>query len=217
MLKPVRGGDNRIFSTIRSKYNSMLRDCTKINSQNGKKSRVIKEEEYDVFVEVVMNDNSIDHESKLLVGILCSTGIRITEALTLTVGQINLETNRIRQIEIQKKRLKTLKLDKPIHPAFIEYLKKSIEGKNPESIIVNIENRFIALRRMKKYFGMGCHDFRHSFCNYFLSKNDKQGLERMTKIMGWSSLASSFSYSQNCDLDREIDNFFEVKTKKIAA
>lgn len=213
----LRGGDNRKYKIIRSRYSNLLRECTKINSIKGKKSVVIKEEAFDAFVQLVITDENIDKETRLLIGLLCSTGLRITEVLGLKVNQIDLDNNRIRAVHIQKKRTKGLKLDKPIHPAFINFLKDAIKHLEPEDTIVHVENRFIALRRLKKYLDMGCHDFRHSYINYFLSKNKKQGLDRITKIMGWSSLASSFSYCQNCDLDKELDNFFGETEEKMAA
>lgn len=202
--------DNRVYKMIRTDYDHFFRECPKVNSSVGKKSRVIKEELYEEFILKVLADERLDMDSRALLAILTSSGVRISEALALKVSQLDFSVNRIRNVIIQKKRNKDMRLDKALHPLAIGFLAKFIEGKPSEALLLPFDTRHQAYRRLNRYFGTTPHDFRHSIVNYFLMKQgQKNGLERITKLMGWSGLASAYNYSQNADLDRELDNFFK--------
>ncbi len=200
--------NNRIYKLIRNEYDLFFRECPKVNSSVGKKSRVVKEEFYEQFIQRVLSDARIDNETKALISILTSSGLRISEALSLKVSQLDFETTRIRSVIIQKKRNKDMRLDKALHPLVIEFLKGFIGSKGGDEMLFDYSTRHQASRRLTRYFGTTPHDFRHSVANYWLSKNGQRGLERLTRLMGWSSLASAYNYSQNCDIDKELDSFF---------
>lgn len=201
--------NNRIFKKIRNKYESYFRVSPKVNSAKGKFSKILKEETYEDYIKAVLEDNDIDIQTKALIGLLCSTGLRISEVLHIKVNQLNFEALRVERVLILKKRIREMRLTKPLHPVVIEFLKKFIEGKQGEDSVLSFDNRHQAFRRLDRYFGTGCHDYRHSFIAYFLSKNRHQGLERITAIQGWSSVSMAYTYS-NVDTTKEIDNFFKM-------
>lgn len=198
-----------MFKEIRQEYQNYFRECPKINSSVGRKSTIIKETLYSEFLRTVLLDERIDEQSRLLSGVLASTGLRITEVLHLHRNQIDLAQKKIKGILVQKKRNAEVRIDKPLHPDFIPFLTAFLEKHQGEYLFEGF-NRFQAIRRMKKYFGMDCHSWRHSFVNYFLFNNQNQGLERITKIMSWSSFSSAYAYAQNADIDQELANFFKT-------
>lgn len=201
--------DNRIYKTIRNKYEHFFRVSPKVNSAKGKHSRIIKSDMYDSYVKTVLNDEEICLQTRALVALLCSTGCRITEVLNLRVDQLNFEAKRVERILILKKRIREIRLQRPIHPYALEFLQKYVEGKKGDDYILNFENRHQAFRRLERYFDCGCHDYRHSFIAYFLASKNGQSLEKVTNIMGWSSVSMAYVYS-NVDTTQEVDTFFQM-------
>ena len=198
-------GDNRIFKTIRTRYEEFFRMSPKVNSEYGKMSKLIIEEKYAEFFKTVVADSEIDPDSKALVALL-STGCRISEVLSMEINQINFQASRVDRVFILKKRKRDLRLNKPLIPVVLDFLKEYTEGRNPEEKIVNLTSRHQAFRRLEKYFGLHPHDLRHAFVSYSLSRS--KSLEKITAIQGWSSVSMAYTYA-NVDTAKEVDDFFK--------
>jgi integrase len=199
--------NNRIFKKIRDRYEHFFRVSPKVNSSQGKYSKLIKEDLYTEYFQTVLADPEIDMETKKLVALL-TTGLRITEVMHIKVNQLNLEALRVERVLILKKRKQDLRLTKPLHPVVVEFLRTAVNNKSGDDFILEFPNRHQPFRRLNRYFGTGCHDYRHSFVSYFLKKNKNQGLEKITAIQGWSNVAMAYNYA-NVDTTAEVDNFFK--------
>lgn len=203
--------NNRIFKTIRQRYEVFFRMSPKVNSQKGTYTKIIKEDLYGQYFQTVLADPEIDRDTKALVALLTS-GLRITEVLFLKANQINLEAMKVERVLILKKRNKDLRLTKPLHPVVVEFLRDYLKDKKADQLAVEFNNRHQPFRRLSRYFGTNCHAYRHSFVAYYLKKSKAsgqgQGLERITAIQGWSNVAMAYTYA-NVDTTVEVDNFFK--------
>lgn len=198
-------GDNRVFKVIRNRYEEFFRLSPKVNSEYGKMSRLITEERYAEFFTTVMADPEIDRETKALVALL-STGCRISEVLSIEVNQLNFQASRVERVYILKKRKRDLRLNKPLIPVVVEFLKEFTQGREGTEKVLSFTSRHQPFRRLEKYFGLHPHDLRHAFVSYFLSRS--KSLEKITAIQGWSSVSMAYTYA-NVDTAKEVDDFYK--------
>ncbi|MCB0391807.1 MAG: tyrosine-type recombinase/integrase [Bdellovibrionales bacterium] len=203
------------YSRCRDKFQKYFRAVPKVNSKTGRSSTVIRLGMYTDFVKEISSCSILESEPevKVLLLVLYSTGIRISEALRLKVGQVNIQKRRITQIKLSKKR-RDFYMDKPIHPQALEKLAQFLEGKGSnENLFPNIADRFQARRRIRAYLGdLTTHDTRHSFIsravNEGSAKKEKYTTAELAKMCGFERLENATTYL-NVETDVLFDEMFD--------
>lgn len=138
-----------------------------------------------------------NHEHRMLCDFLWKSGVRISEAVSLTKGNIDFE-HYLMTVKWLKSR-KYLERVVPIHPLLAEVLQVYTATMNKEQRVFPI-SRQRGWQITTKYFGGNPHMFRHSFAvNWLRCGGDVVTLHR---ILGHSKIQTTMEYLKIVPVDQ---------------
>lgn len=164
-----------------NKYEHFFFESQKASSQKGTKIQILKSEMLTEFMNKIANDNDIDIDTKIMIGLLLSGGARVSEALAINMRDISIKSGQIIvKIEVLKLKTKTQR-EIVVHPALFSVFEKKIASKRyneqlfTERATKRSESKTLSARQvnrnLKKYFGnISAHSFRHANVAFLMSK-----------------------------------------------
>ena len=171
------------------------RDLTNQSNNVNPQKELPKYWDRDYIVNTISDIKNPRH--KMLMQVLWFTGCRVTEAVSLTKGQIDFKNYTI-TIRWQKNR-KFLYRNIPLHPRLKELLELYTSPMKHDSLIFPI-SRQRAWQLVKKYLRGHPHQFRHSFAvNWLRCGGDIIILSRM---LGHAKVQSTMEYLKIVPLDQ---------------
>jgi len=130
-----------------------------------------------------------NYKHKMLIKFLWMTGVRITEAVNLTKGDIDFE-NYVMQVKWLKSRKYNFR-NVPLHPAIIDVLQLYTASLKDSDRVFPI-TRQRAYQITKKYLDGSPHQLRHSFAVNWLRCNGD--LTILHRILGHSKIQTTMEY-----------------------
>lgn len=152
-------------------------------------------------------ENIKNAKHQMLIRFLWMSGVRITEAVNLTNGDIDFQnyTMKVKWLKNRKYNYRNV----PIHPALRNFLSLYCGTMKADSLVFPI-SRQRAWQLTKKYLGGHPHQLRHSFAvNWLRSDGDVVTLSR---ILGHSKIQTTMEYLKIVPIDQGKElmkiNFF---------
>lgn len=199
---------SRMVYILRSFYNFATRQELVLNNIAARVDSVkvqqlertfLCDEEFEALVSVIMND---------LVRILCytlfMTGLRIKEALDLTLQDVDLEGKIIRVRHGKGNKSRIIPIGDRLFPILCRYVKESrpksksskfFATKVSGQLSASMANKTIkqAVSQLRWNKRVTCHVLRHSFASHLVRNN--VNIVRVQKLLGHSSLKTTSIYT----------------------
>lgn len=203
---------NKILDGVKDRYRPFVSIENRIKSNDGRHVTLIKPDDFESFLTTLCKDEEIHSEIKVLISIILSTGLRISEALSLqrcsfekgSTGSLYLYSRVAKKKDfVERKSI--------IHPLVSDLIKEWTHKFRSFDKIFSID-RHQALYAIKVGLGesFDCHSFRHSHISYLLFKK-KLTIEQVAELVKLSPEAVRF-YT-HVDPTNLLDELYGVDRK----
>ena len=144
-----------------------------------------------------------NHKHKMLLQFLWMTGVRITEAISITKGCLDFENYTV-TIKWQKNRRWNSR-NIPLYPNLKDMLQIYTATMTYEEKVFPM-TRQMAFKMCKQYMGGSPHKFRHSFAVNWLRQGGK--LTTLSQMLGHSDIKTTMIYTKLVprDIGRELQS-----------
>ena len=206
------------MNKVNAKYERFFFESRCITSNVDKRIPVLDPINLRSCLETLISDQDVEDETKLLIGLLFSGGMRISEALNLKRSDFNRDNSGTytAKVSVLKKRKKNIERDASIHPLLNGLLAEKLASKRYNESLFRERatkrspakelKRQNALKKIKKVFGKGMtnHSLRHS--NVALLLHLKYTATQIGRILEMTT--SNVQFYSHVNASREMKNVF---------
>jgi integrase/recombinase XerD len=171
-------GDDKVLQVFKTK--NLTKSLRKVNT--------VKYLDYELVMGVI---NEIDNlRDRMLLTFLLNTGLRITEAISIKKGQVDISSSTITVVWLKKRKKQDRVI--PVNDKLKAVLVYYLAGLNKEDRLFDI-SRQRAYDVCKRWLGVSPHVLRHSFAVHYRKSGGR--LEDLSALLGHSSLQMTLIYS----------------------